>query len=70
MSLNPFEIIDPFSQKDKNSISTYDSKKKNESKNESKNEFIQKFIQIIQDKDKETLLEINQLLIKKLEELK
>ena len=60
MSSNPFEIIDPFSQKEKDK----------QSKNDSKNEFIQKFIQIIQDKDKQTLLEINQLLINKLEELK
>ena len=60
MSSNPFEIIDPFSQKEKDK----------QSKNDSKNEFIQKFIQIIQDKDRQTLLEINQLLINKLEELK
>ena len=60
MSSNPFEIIDPFSQKEKDK----------QSKNDSKNEFIQKFIQIIQDKDKQTLLEINQLLINKLNELK
>ena len=58
MSSNPFEIIDPFSQKEK------------EKEKQSKNEFIQKFIQIIQNKDKQTLLEINQLLINKLEELK
>tara|TARA_Y100001970_G_scaffold263076_1_gene348086 strand:+ start:1429 stop:1605 length:177 start_codon:yes stop_codon:yes gene_type:complete len=58
MSSNPFEIIDPFSQKEK------------EKEKQSKNKFIQKFIQIIQDKDKQTLLEINQLLINKLEELK
>ena len=56
MSSNPFEMVDPFSQKEK--------------EKQSKNEFIQKFIQIIQNKDKQTLLEINQLLINKLEELK
>lgn len=58
MSSNPFEMVDPFSQKEK------------EKEKQSKNEFIQKFIQIIQNKDKQTLLEINQLLINKLEELK
>ena len=63
MSSIPFEIIDPFSQK-------ATEKKTINQKKDSKNEFIQKFIQIIQDKDKQTLLEINQLLINKLNELK
>ena len=66
MSENPFEIIDPFSKKDKEK-----EKERKERVNQIKKEvFIDTFLDIIKDKDRKTLLEINQLLLNKLQEFK
>tara|TARA_B100001094_G_scaffold90969_1_gene86994 strand:- start:1569 stop:1772 length:204 start_codon:yes stop_codon:yes gene_type:complete len=67
MSENPFEIIDPFSKKDKEK----ERKERKERVNQIKKEvFIDTFLDIIKDKDRKTLLEINQLLLNKLQEFK
>tara|TARA_B100001094_G_C17529830_1_gene484101 strand:- start:82 stop:276 length:195 start_codon:yes stop_codon:yes gene_type:complete len=63
MSSNPFELVDPFIQRGNKT-----SEKQNKSKNKSDN-LIDKFTELIKDKDKETLLEINQILIDKLKKL-
>ena len=65
MNSNPFEIIDPF-HKEKLKKRSQDTKD-----NQSSNDlFIEKFMELIKDKDKGTLLEINQLLTNKLKEFK
>ena len=56
---NPFDSIDPIKQKKIN--------KYNEIK---KDVIIEQFMEIIKDKDRKALLEINEILIKRLKELK
>tara|TARA_B100000575_G_C22523030_1_gene338491 strand:- start:72 stop:266 length:195 start_codon:yes stop_codon:yes gene_type:complete len=64
MSSNPFEIVDPF-------LKEKERKERKERVEQIKKEvFIETFLDIIKDKDRKTLLEINQMLINKLEELK
>ena len=55
MSSNPFELIDPFNQTEKI--------EPNKQENIKTDNLIDKFTELIKDKDKETLLEINQILI-------
>ena len=56
---NPFDSIDPIKQK---KLSKY---------NEIKRDVIvEQFIEIIKDKDRKALLEINEILIKRLKELR
>tara|TARA_B100000902_G_C26686165_1_gene610190 strand:+ start:364 stop:564 length:201 start_codon:yes stop_codon:yes gene_type:complete len=61
MSSNPFEMIDPFLQK----------KNEGEQKlnNIKKDIIVDQFIEAIKDKDRESLLKINQLLLNRLQEL-
>ena len=61
MSSNPFELIDPFNQTEKI--------EPNKQENIKTDNLIDKFTELIKDKDKETLLEINQILIDKLKKL-
>ncbi len=61
MSSNPFEMIDPFLQKKKES--------EQKIKNIKKDIIVENFIEAIKDKDKESLLKINQLLLNRLQEL-
>ena len=61
MSSNPFELVDPFNQTEKI--------EPNEQENIKTDYLIVKFTELIKDKDRETLLEINQILIAKLEKL-
>ena len=56
---NPFDSIDPIKQKKIN--------KYNEIK---RDVIVEQFIEIIKDKDRKALLEINEILIKRLKELK
>ena len=56
---NPFDSIDPIKQKKLNQY------------NEIKRDFIvEQFMEIIKDKDRKALLEINEILIKRLKELR
>ena len=56
---NPFDSIDPIKQKKIN--------KYNEIK---RDVIVEQFMEIIKDKDRKALLEINEILIKRLKELK
>ena len=56
---NPFDSIDPIK---KNKLSKYDERKRDV--------IVDQFIEIIKDKDKKALLEINELLILRLKEFK
>ena len=58
---NPFDSIDPIKEL-KNKRSKYEEIKRDV--------IVEQFIEIIKDKDKKTLLEINELLIKRLKELR
>ena len=67
MSSNPFEMIDPFSkEKEKEKEKKELQKKLNQIKKEV---FVDTFVDFIKDKDRKTLLEINRLLIQKLQKL-
>jgi len=59
---NPFDDIDPLRNKNKN-------EKMNQLNMIKKEIFVDTFIELIKDKDKKTLLKINELLIERLKEL-